>query len=178
MDDEKKLKVWSIAGVFITFLLAAGWHYLYSDVIKSGVTAAIAPVNESVWEHAKLFFMPAIIWYVILYFIVGRKFPNFIFSHAVVLPMMPAMMLLLFYAYQLVLPESLAIDIIISFIVLALGQLIAYSLTVSKHALWGAGFRAAAMMIVIGMLALFTAFTYSPPHWDMFFDSGEMKYGI
>lgn len=178
MGDRKKLKTWSIIGIFVTFLLAAGWHYLYSDVAKCGVTAAIAPVNESPWEHAKLLFVPAIIWYVILYFIAGRKFPNYIFSHAAALPVMPAMMLLLFYAYQLVRPESIVIDIIIAFIVLALGQLIAYSLTVSKYRLSGAGYNTAAMAIVLGMLALFTAFTYSPPRWEIFFDSSQMKYGI
>ncbi len=178
MDDKKKLLVWSIAGIFITFLLAAGWHYLYSDVIKCGITAAIAPVNESPWEHVKLFFMPALIWYVILYFIAGRKFPNFTFSHAVVLPMMPALMLALFYGYQLVLAESLAIDIIISFIVVAAGQLIAYALTVSKLKLSGTRYKTAAMVIVMAMLALFIFFTYDPPRCDMFFDRSEMKYGI
>ncbi len=178
MDDKKKLRVWSIIGVFVVFLLAAGWHFVYSDVLKSGITAAIAPVNESPWEHAKLFFLPAIIWYVILYFIAGRKFENFIFSHAIALPIMPVIMLLLFYGYQLILPESLAIDILISFVVVALGQLIAYALTVSKKKLSGARWNAAAMIIVLVMLAVFIYFTYSPPKIDMFFDRSEMKYGI
>lgn len=177
MSDKKKLFVWSIIGVFITFILAGGWHFLYSHGFKSGITAAIAPVNESPWEHAKLFFVPAIIWYAVLYFIVGKKFPNFIFSHAIVLPVMPAIMLL-FYGYQLVLPDSLVIDIIISFIVLALGQLIAYSLTILKCRLSGAGYSMAALAIVLAMLALFIFFTYNPPHCDLFFDRSEMKYGI
>jgi hypothetical protein len=178
MSDEKKLMVWSVVGVFIVFLLAAGWHFLYSNVLKSGITAAIAPVNESPWEHAKLFFVPAIIWYVILYFIAGRKFPNFVFSHAAALLVMPALMLGLFYAYRLFIPDNLAADIILTFIVIALGQLMAYMLTVSKFSLSGPGYITAAMAIVLGLLVLFTVFTYYPPHCDMFMDQTSGRYGI
>lgn len=178
MSDNKKLKVWSIAGIFIVFMLSGGWHFLYSDLLKSGVTAIIAPVNESPWEHAKLFFIPALIWYVILYFIVGRKFPNFIFSHAVSLIVMPLLMLLSFYAYQIFIPENLIIDIILTFIVVAVGQLLAYKLTTSKRNLSGQRYNIAAMAIVLALLAVFTIFTFNPPHWDIFLDTEKMKYGI
>lgn len=178
MSDKKKLMVWSVIGTFIVYLIAPVWHFLYSDLLKSGVTALIAPVNESPWEHAKLFFVPAVIWYVILYFIVGRKFPNFIFSHATALPAMPAIMLGLFYAYKLFIPESLAIDIALSYVVIALGQLIAYKLTVSKLNLSGSGYTAAAMAIILVMLAVFTVFTYSPPRFDIFMEPEIGKYGI
>ncbi len=178
MSDKKKLMVWSVIGTFIVFLLAGGWHFLYSDVLKSGVTAAIAPVNESPWEHAKLFFVPAVIWYVILYFIAGRRFPNFVFSQALTLPLMPALMLGLFYAYQLFIPHNLAVDLTISYIIVALGQFIAYKLTVSKRDLSGPRFTAAAMAIVLGLLALFIVFTYSPPRFDIFMDPKSGRYGI
>jgi hypothetical protein len=77
------------------------------------------------------------------------------FSHAIVLPLMPATMLLLFYGYQLILPENLTVDIMITFIVVALGQLMAYVLTVSKLDLSCTGYKAAAMIIVLTMLAVF-----------------------
>lgn len=177
MSDKKRLMVWSVVGTFIVFLMAAGWHFLYSDVLKSGITAAIAPVNESPWEHAKLFFVPALIWYVILYFIAGRKFPNFVFSHAISLPAMPPLMLGLYYAYQLFIPESLAIDIALSYVVIALGQLIAYKLTVSKCRLSGPGYAIASFAIVLGLLALFIVFTYDPPHLEIFMDPESGGYG-
>jgi hypothetical protein len=176
--EKKLLRRWSIIGVFITFLLAGGWHFLYSNVMQNGIIAAIAPVNESPWEHAKLFFIPALIVYIIIYFIAGKKFPNFIFSHAVSLLIMPAMMLLLFYAYQLVIPDSLAADLVLTFIVLALGQLVAYKFTVSKLKISGAGYKTAAAVIVLAILAVFIAFTYNPPHWTPFQNPEDMRYGI
>jgi hypothetical protein len=176
--EKKLLRRWSIIGVFITFLLDGGWHFLYSNVMQNGIIASIAPVNESPWEHAKLFFIPAIIVYLIIYLIAGKKFPNFIFSHAVSLLLMPVMMIALFYAYQIVIPDSLAADLVLTFIVLALGQLIAYKLTVSNLKLSGIGYNTAAAVIILAILAVFIAFTYNPPHWTPFMDPEKLKYGI
>ena len=53
--EKKLLKKWSIIGVFITFVLASGWHFLYSNVLQNGITAAIAPVNESPWDTLSFF---------------------------------------------------------------------------------------------------------------------------
>ena len=176
--DKRLLKKWSIIGVFFVFVLASGWHFLYSDVVKCGITAVVAPVNESPWEHSKLFFVPAIIWYAIMYFIAGRKFPNYVFSHAIALLVMPAVMLLLFYGYTLFVPDNLPLDIIESFIVVAFGQFVGYKLTVSKLKLSGTGFIIAAAVIVLGMLAVYIAFTYSPLHWGPMQDPTDMHYGI
>ncbi len=170
---KRKLKKWSIIGVFVVFVLAAGWHFLY-DLLPCGFIAGIAPVNESPWEHAKLFFMPAIIWYVIMYFIVGKEFPNYIFSHAVALLFMPVFMLLLFYAYQTLLEETLPLDIANSFITIALGQFLAYKLTTSKLKLSGPGYNTAAMAIILGMLAVYIVFTFNPPHCDLFLNKTTM----
>lgn len=178
MSDKKKLMIWSVIGTFVVFLLAGGWHFLYSDILKSGVTAAIAPVNESPWEHAKMFFVPALIWYIILYFIAGRKFPNFVFSHAVSLLVMPVLMFGLFYTYQLFVPDNLIVDIIISFVVIALGQLIAYKLTVSKRSLSGPVYTVVSLAIVLGLFVLYTVFTYNPPHFEIFADPESGRYGI
>ena len=64
--------------------------------------------------------------------------------------------------------DSLAADIILTLIVIALGQFIAYKLTVSNCKLSGAGFNIAAALIVIAMLAVFIAFTWYPPHLTPF----------
>lgn len=178
MDAKKKLKVWSAVGVFAVFGLASGWHFLYSDVLRTGITAVLAPVNESPWEHAKLFFMPAVIWYVILYFIVGRKFPNFVFSHAIALIVMPVFMLAAYYIYSRFVEDTNVLDIVNTFLTAAVGQYTAYRLTTSRLRLSGLGFKTGASAIVIGILALFIVFTFYPPLCDMFFDRSRMKYGI
>ena len=117
---EAKLRKSSLISVLVIFAVAGFWHFLY-DFMPCGFIGAISPVNESPWEHAKLFFIPAIICFVVVYALIGKKFPNFIFSHAVVLLIMPVFMLLLFYAFQSFFDETLAIDIINAFLTIALG---------------------------------------------------------
>jgi hypothetical protein len=146
--------------------------------LRTGITAVLAPVNESPWEHAKLFFMPAVIWYVILYFIVGRKFPNFVFSHAIALIVMPVFMLAAYYIHSQFVEDTNVLDIVNTFLTAAVGQYTAYRLTTSRLRLSGLGFKTGASVIVIGILALFIVFTFYPPLCDMFFDRSRMKYGI
>lgn len=174
---ETKLKRWSIIGVFISYLLAGGWHFLY-DALPCGVIAVIAPVNESPWEHAKLFLVPLLLWYTALYFIAGRKFPNFVFAHGMALLLMPALMLLLYYAYQSFFEETLPLDLINAFVTIAAGALLAYRLTVSKKDLSAAPYRIAALLAVIALLAVYAAFTFSPPHCGLFWDHSAQLYGI
>ena len=49
---------------FLTAALGTGLHFLY-DVCPNPLFALVAPINESVWEHGKLFFWPfaAAGWY-------------------------------------------------------------------------------------------------------------------
>ena len=47
--------------------LGAGWHFLYRAV-PCPLTALLAPVNESVWEHLKLLFYPPLLCALVLSF--------------------------------------------------------------------------------------------------------------
>ena len=176
---QKKLRTWSIVGVFVIFGLAGLWHFLY-ELLPCGLTAAISPVNESPWEHAKLFFVPALLFYIVQYFAIGRKFPNFVFAHSIGLLAMPVFMLLLYYAYSALLgiEESLLLNLINSLLTIALGSFIGYRLTVSACNFSTTAYDIVAMVIVIGMLVVYIVFTYNPPICDMFYDSSQMKYGI
>ncbi len=51
------MKKQAILSFFAAAVLAAAWHFLY-DVFPNPLTALLAPVNESVWEHLKLLFFP------------------------------------------------------------------------------------------------------------------------
>lgn len=164
---DKKLKKYSIIGVFVIFALAAFWHFLF-ELIPSTLTAVISPVNESVWEHVKLFYCPAIIWYVIMYAAVGKHYPNYIFSHALMLIVMPALVLLLHGLWTLLLPESVVADIVFTFIAIALASYAAYKLTLSRCRLGGAWAKLSAALIVIAILVVLVLFTFNPPNHPLF----------
>lgn len=165
--DDVKLKKHAITGVFVIFLLSVLWHFLF-DLIPSGLTAVFCPVNESIWEHAKLFFMPALIWYAVMYALAGKRYPNFTFSHAVMLIVMPTAAILLHLFYRLFLPELVIMDIAITFAVIMLGSLIAYRMTKSKIKLHGFCFLFISLFILIGLTAVFAVFTFYPPAHPLF----------
>lgn len=175
--NKKKLIIWEIIGVFVIFALGALWHFVYAK-IPYRVLAFIFPVNESPWEHVKLFFFPAIIYYVIQYFAAGKEYRNYVFGHGMSLIFMPVVMFALFYGYRLILgiDEKLLYDIIITFVVMALGSFLAYKITVSKK---HHGKKALAAFVIATVMLLVQAyFTFFPVKVPLFYDKNEQTYGI
>lgn len=174
---HQKLKRWSLIGIVVIFLIAGLWHFLYVW-LPGPITAVLCPVNESLWEHAKLFFMPALIYFIIGLLTVGKAYPNFAFAHAVVLPLMLMMMLGIYYLFSALGIESLALDLVNTVIVITAGLFAAYRLTVSDKQMDGMRYRVASLLIVLSLLAVFAVLTYFPPHVPMFRDSNTLQYGI
>ena len=89
--NNKKLITLEIIGAFIILLLAALWHFVYKWAPNT-FSAIVFPVNESPWEHVKLFFFPAIVYYIPMYFIIGKQYKNYIVAHSLMLLFMPLVM--------------------------------------------------------------------------------------
>lgn len=176
MDRKKRLRRWHIVGAFVIFGLAALWHFAYAW-IQTDAAAAIFPVNESVWEHVKLFILPAIIYYVFEYIAVGRHYKNYVFAHGLTLVFTPGLTLALFYLYRdgLGIAESLIIDIAITFVCICIGLVIAYRMTLSNRRI---GRPFIAWMIAAVMIAVCAVLTFFPLKTDMFQDSSTGGYGI
>jgi hypothetical protein len=164
---EDRLRCWGIAGFFVIFALAAGWHFLH-DVVPNPVTAALSPVNESPWEHAKLFFVPALLFFFVEFAAVGKEFPNYLFAHAVALLVMPVFMLLFYFGYESLVSHTFLLDLFNTALTIALGLFIAYTLTVSDLRLNSCVHKAAAVAIVAALALLFTYFTFNPPRCGLF----------
>lgn len=174
---DQNLKSWSIAGLFVIFLLAGLWHFLYTW-LPGPLTAVLSPVNESPWEHTKLFFMPALIYFIIGQLTVGKAYPNFMLAHSVVLPLMPLLMLFIYGLFRAFGIKSLAADLVNTLIVIAFGMALSYKLTLAVKPMTGLKYRAASLVILLGLFIVFTVFTYFPPHISIFQDSNTLQYGI
>jgi len=171
------IKKWIIIGIFVVLALAGLWHFVY-DWMPNAVLGSISPVNESPWEHAKLFFFPAIVYYAVMFAAAGRYYPNYVFACAVSLIVMPAVMLVLYGIYSSFAEETFVFDMINSVITVSLGMLTVYRLTVCRVKLHGGFFKLAAMIIVLGLLASYTLLTFFPPAHPLFLDKTTMQYGI
>lgn len=176
-NAHHNLKCCSIIGVFVVFALAGLWHFLYTW-LPGPLTAVLSPVNESPWEHTKLFFMPMLIYFITGRLTVGKEYPRFTFAHTAVLPLLPLLMLGVFYLCEAVGVASLAADLANTLIVIAFGMYLSYRLTVSTEQASGFNYSAIAWLIVLGLIVIFAVFTYLPPHASIFLDSNTLQYGI
>lgn len=170
---------WIILGIPALFFIGAFFHFLYDLLGQFPVVGLIAPVNESVWEHLKLIVWPVIGWWTIYYLATRKKqtinkdkwFTAALVSLVAALITTP----LLFYFYTGAFGiESVAIDILILFISLLIGQLLGlYVYRNSK------GISANDVLIIfVGIIALFMLLTLCPPHLPIFMDSTTGTYGI
>ncbi len=176
MRFKKTLIIWHFFGALVIISLAALWHFVYAWT-PNVVAAAIFPVNESVWEHMKLFLVPSILFYIIEYLAIGYRFRNYIFAGGISLVAMPVATLAMFYFYRNIagIKESLIIDIIITFISICIGLYIGFKLTVHKRKI---GSSVIAIFIASILAVVYGVFTFIPPKVPMFQDSNTRGYGI
>lgn len=174
---DKCFKYWEIAGFFLIFSLGALMHFLYVWSGESTLAAILFPVNESVWEHLKLVFLPS----------VGLLFLELIFCRRVSprslvtgktagIYLMCAIIVGGFYFYTLFLEENLSIDIFLMALAILAGQLTSYKIAKS-----GRTGRAAATLSVVLLIVLWLAFlifTFTPPRLDLFEGAVSGTYGV
>ena len=110
----KRALILSCAGSILAGVLL---HFVY-DWIPNAVTALIAPVNESLWEHTKLIYWP----YLAAALLLNRGRPGGKRPWLLILPLLCAGMLALGYGYHVLLQgEELAVDIAIYVLLMAVG---------------------------------------------------------
>lgn len=120
---------------FAAAILGAAWHFLYT-LLPCPLTAMLAPVNESVWEHLKLLYFPPLAvgfslslrWH-----LAQRRFWS---AMAAVLLAMPCLLLGSFYALTagFGVQAGLIFDISLYYISLALGWWLLWRLSRSGAA--------------------------------------------
>ena len=77
------MKKYKIIGIFALFLLSFLWHFGY-DILPNFFTSILFPVNESIWEHMKIFWGVILFYGIIEYFLLKReniKVSNYLFTY-------------------------------------------------------------------------------------------------
>lgn len=83
MNNSLVRKWWTANRITICysiFIMIAGTllHFAYEWSGENAFVALFSPVSESVWEHLKLFFVPAFFYTLFLYYLVGEKCPDYL----------------------------------------------------------------------------------------------------
>ncbi len=174
---NKKFMQLEIAGVFFIFICASMLHFVYGWTNGSLVGVLFGSVNESVWEHLKIFALPYVIWSIIELAFSIPYFKQFIVVKVFGLYFMCGLITAFFYAYTTVLGKPvLWVDILSALVWVCVVQLFTYRLTTGDVDLrWLFPFA-------LGLLFLFSmmyfCFTAVPPRLPLFKDPVTGMYGI
>ena len=64
---RKRILKWELMGFLFTVFFGTIYHFFYEIIGFMYTLAWLFPVNESPWEHLKLFFYPMFFWTMIQY---------------------------------------------------------------------------------------------------------------
>jgi hypothetical protein len=169
--DRRTLLTWEIAGGTVVLLVGAFLHFAYELAGFQGPAAIIGSVNESTWEHMKLFVWPGLGYAVTQHAFLRQRLNNFWLAHASALWLTTLANIVAFYAYVgVVVPISgkgtLAGTIVTAIVGIAIGRWSAYRLLRAPER--GPRSRLIGIGLILLLLAMVVLFTYAPPHIFLF----------
>ena len=173
---RRSVWIWELFGFALTSLLGTVLHFLYDWLGGALWIAPFSGVNESTFEHMKLFFWPAFI-YAIFQSLFFRKYKGFwcVKIRSILLGL--ALIPVLFYTYNGAIGKSPdLVNIAIFFIATAIAYV--YESRLFKGEKISSGSQGLCLFILIFVAAAFVIFTFSPPHLGIFRDPTSGKYGI
>jgi hypothetical protein len=180
LNASPSFKSWEIWGILFILSLGTLLHFTFEFSGYWFPVGIFSAVNESVWEHLKMAFWPALFWTLIEYLAVRPKAqmaPNFFLAKAIGAFLMLAIIVSVFYTYTPFVIESiLAVDISSYFVAVIIGQLVSLKL-IGVLKLSGRFNQLGLILFAIGVLC-FALFTFFPPHAGIFMDSNSLTYGI
>lgn len=170
----KKDKIISAIGIVILCFL---FHFLY-EWFPSTITSIFFPVNESIWEHMKLF-ISSICFYGIIDYIILTKtkthFNNFILNIFLTSIISIIIYLIIFLPVYNLIGESMVFSITLMIIVIIISQIISYYILKMNHIKYA---NIISLILIIATYILFGYLTYNPIHNYIFLDKHKNIYGI
>ncbi len=175
--NKSKIFIWEITGAILISLLGSGLHFAFDLLGKWPPAALIAAVNESVWEHLKLAFWPALVFAFIEWPFFRRHVKNFWTAKTIGIFTMPFIIASVFYGYTTLTGRNILwVDISLFVLAVFAGQLISCKLLLCRS--FASGIKIMATILLALMIAGFSLFTFFPPHCPLFRDPPTGLYGI
>ena len=170
MESKKKLYI----GVHIAgFFLAAFFIYLANNMYQNfpnKIVAMFFPINYSLWEQAKLYFLPTTFVAFIEFLIIGKYFKNFMVAHNIMTFFIPIIMITTYTLVDLVFPklaEFTYTGMITGMVVLLIGWVLTYVICSSRKRLFV--YTRKSILLLLFLQILFIIFTFVQPTWEYLF---------
>jgi hypothetical protein len=162
--------------VFI-IILGSALHFAFEWSGSQPVVGMFSAVNESVWEHLKLAFWPALLLMLIEYGPTKKTTTNFALAKTAGVCLMIIIIPIVFYSYTAITGKSVFVIDISTFIVaVVIGQLSSYKLLTYRKL--SKNFNKISLIVLVLLGIAFVLFTFYPPQLSIFRDPITRKYGI
>lgn len=165
---QKNLLLWEIFGTVFLILSGSFMHFLYSDIWPNIFISLIAPINESVWEHMKLAYIPLLLWSIIEFnFLKIKSIGQLIYVKVLEMYLIIISIISLFYFYTWILKRNfLVLDILIYVLAVIIGQIFSYiqlsKKQLQKHQL------VIGLILLFVLISVFSFFTFWQPNLNLF----------
>jgi hypothetical protein len=161
--------------IFVT-ILGSILHFTFELSGNQPVVGVFSAVNESVWEHLKIAFWPALMYAIFEYRYLSKRTANFFFAKAISIYAIILIIPTIFYSYTIFTEENLVIDITSFVFAIIMGQLISYKLLTFRKL--PERLKLISLVALIILVIAFIVFTFYPPQIPLFQDPNMGEYGI
>jgi len=178
IPSRETLSAYSIVGVFFVSILGAIFHFLFESSGRNVVLASIVSVNESTWEHLKLFVFPYLLYMLIVWVSLGGCINNFISGITLGIYSGSAFIVFAFYTYigALTREHDLTIDILIFILGIILAFIVSYLVFTAPPV--SDTLNLIAFVALLFYIFILILFTYSPIEIPLLQDPITGGYGI
>lgn len=175
--NTKNLRRLEIAGGAVVFLLASFLHFFYELTDGAVVGALFGAVNESLWEHIKIFSIAYLAWAIVELLWARPPFREFISAKAAGLLALWVGIALSFYIYTYFTGKPLLfVDLAIGIVFSVVSHFVSYRLTTSEKNK-GQYFYTALMFLILAFIMIL-CMSYFPPKSHLFRDPVTGGYGV
>lgn len=169
--DKRRIAAWEFLGFLVIFFAGSFLHFIFELSGFNPVFAPFGSVNESTWEHLKLFYWPALAFAAVEHAFIRDRVNNFWAAKAHSIVLTPLVVVLAFYAYVgVVIPidgkGTLFGTLVTAAIGVGLGQWASYRLLTGPQR--SRRWHVAGVIAIVAMGLAFVVFTFLPPRFFLF----------
>lgn len=171
MRSKNKLLLWELSCVFWICFAGSSLHFAFELSDYWTPLALIAAVNESVWEHLKIYFWPGLLFTLVQYTYTREYANNYWLGKVVALATTPVLITAMYHAYMAWVTAagaqtSVGTILLIMLLGVLAGQLCSWRILCSEPVQW-----VTPRYVAVGygsLLLAFSLFTFFPPKVFLF----------
>lgn len=173
----KKLSLWQFAGFLFTVIAGVLLHFLYDWSNQNALVAPFSAVNESIWEHMKLLYVPMFLFALVERQFIGDEYENYWCVKLAGILLGLTLIPMLYYSYTGIFGVQIDwINIAIFFVATAMTYL--FETWLLKKEGWNCPSPLLALLVLCLIGYAFVIWTYTPPAIPLFQDPMSGKYGV